>query len=232
MCRDCGCGLPENEPKTLQVLTKILKDNDEQALHNRQHFDRHRVLAVNLMSSPGAGKTTLLEKTVELLNGKMRVGVVEGDLETENDAERLRKKGVPAYQITTGTACHLDAHMLHRALHHLPLHELDLLFVENVGNLVCPASYDLGTHLNVVLFSVTEGEDKPEKYPVMFKDADLVLLTKTDLLPYLDFDPKKAERSLRKVNARAPLIPVSAKTGEGLSAWVSFLEQAFKERFA
>ena len=181
MCDTCGCNVtPGNEhlvrgegkhaltaegKLAVEVLESLLSENDREAVHNRAHFDEHGVLAVNLMSSPGAGKTTLLERTIDLLKDKCRMAVIEGDLETETDAERLRARGVPAIQITTGSACHLDAHMIHSALHKLRLSELDLLFIENVGNLVCPASFDLGHHLNVTLLSVTEGDDKPAKYP-------------------------------------------------------------------
>ena len=240
MCKDCGCSITEHhhehhhhhhhhhnpelgDKKTVEVIKKILDANDRQAESNRKHFDEHGVYAINLMSSPGAGKTSLIEKTIELLKDKVRIGVIEGDLETNNDAERIKKKGAPAYQITTGQACHLDAFMVHEGIHHLPLEELDLVFIENVGNLVCPASYDVGAHTNVVLLSVTEGEDKPEKYPVMFKDAELMVLTKIDLLPYLDFDVNKAVESARKVNPNIKVIKLSAKTGEGFEEWIEFL---------
>ena len=234
MCRDCGCSITDGhqdvrgeqnaDSKTLEVLTKILDANDRQAISNREHLDRYGVLGINLMSSPGAGKTTLLERTIDALKGKLKVGVIEGDLETERDAERIRNKGVPAYQITTGQACHLDASMVHRGLHHLPLEDIDVLFVENVGNLVCPAVYDLGTHFNVVLLSTTEGDDKPEKYPVMFRSAQLMLITKIDLLEYMDFDIEKAVASARKVNPKLDIIKISAKTGEGVEEWISFIE--------
>lgn len=232
MCTDCGCSLPEREPekKTVEVFEKILEGNDRQAQKNREHFDRHSILAVNLMSSPGAGKTTLLEKTIELLKDTYRIGVIEGDLETERDAERIRAKGAPAYQITTGQACHLDAFMVHEGIHHLPLESLDIVFIENVGNLVCPASYDVGAHVNVVLLSTTEGDDKPEKYPVMFKNADLMLITKIDLLPYMDFDVERAVRSAKKVNPRIDVIKLSAKSGEGMDLWLDFLKFKLKTR--
>jgi hydrogenase nickel incorporation protein HypB len=176
------------------------------------------------MSSPGSGKTALLEATIDALGGELRIGVIEGDLETENDAARVRARGVPAVQITTGTACHLDAHMVHRALHDLDLHQLDVLFIENVGNLVCPASFDLGQHRNVTLLSVTEGDDKPAKYPVMFRAADLMLLTKADLLAVLDdFDPARAEHHLRHLASDAPSLLLSARRGEGLDPWFAWL---------
>jgi hydrogenase nickel incorporation protein HypB len=214
----------ENGQRALEVFKGLLSANDREAAHNRAHFDAHGVLTVNLMSSPGAGKTRLLEATIAALKNEFRIAVIEGDLETENDAERIRAQGVPAVQITTGTACHLDAHMVHRALHDLPLAGLDLLFIENVGNLVCPASFDLGQHRNVTLLSVTEGDDKPAKYPVMFRAADLVLLAKTDLLEAMDdFSPARAEQALRRLASRAPLFALSAKSQAGLDAWFDWL---------
>ncbi len=238
MCNTCGCNITEgnraevlaesadNGLTTLTVLSRLTARNDRQAGHNRQHFQQHQVLAVNLMSSPGSGKTSLLEATIKAWAGKFRLAVIEGDLATENDAKRIRNLGVPAHQITTGSACHLDAHLLHNALHHLDLSALDIVFIENVGNLVCPASFDLGHHLNVVLLSVTEGDDKPAKYPVMFRAADLMLVTKTDLSPYLpDFDIKRATGYLQQLTNTAPLLPVSAVTGSGLGEWLNWLEQ-------
>ena len=186
------------------------------------------VLAVNLMSSPGTGKTSLLEATIAALGDELRIGVIEGDLETENDAQRIRAQGVPAVQISTGSACHLDAHMVHDALHQIDLAPLDILFIENVGNLVCPASFDLGQHRNVTLLSVTEGDDKPAKYPVMFRAADLVLLTKTDLLPFLDdFEPEKAERHLRELASTAPVTTLSARSGDGMQGWLDWLRKEY-----
>lgn len=235
MCDTCGCNIipgnmesayrPAGERTAVSVLKRLMAGNDEQAAHNRQHFDRHEVLAVNLMSSPGAGKTALLEATIDAMGGRYRIGVIEGDLETENDAERIRCKGVPAYQITTGSACHLDARMVHGALHEFPLEGLDILFIENVGNLVCPASFDLGQHRNVTLLSVTEGDDKPAKYPVMFRAADLLLLTKSDLLPVLDdFDPARAESSFRGLASKAPIMLLSARKGFNLRTWLDWLD--------
>ena len=209
---------------TVAVLKRLLDANDREAAHNREHFDGHGVLAINLMSSPGSGKTRLLEATIEALAGELRIGVIEGDLETENDAARIRAKGVPAHQITTGTACHLDAHMIHDALHHVPLRGLDVLFIENVGNLVCPASFDLGQHRNVTLLSVTEGDDKPAKYPVMFRAADLMLVTKTDLLAVIEeFSVERATRAYRALAQEGPVLALSAKTGTGLEAWLAWL---------
>ena len=237
MCTECGCGLPDRpehsestNKKEVQVLKNILEKNDHQAHHNREHFDRYGILAVNLMSSPGAGKTSLLEKTIELLKDRYRIGVIEGDLETERDAQRVREKGAYAYQITTGQTCHLDAFMVHKGLHHLPLEELDIPFVENVGNLVCPASFDVGTHLNVVLLSVPEGDDKPAKYPVMFEKADLLLITKVDLLPYFDFDVDRCVKEFKEINPKADVILLSVKTGEGLNRWINWLTQKVEEK--
>ena len=225
MCDTCGCNVtPAADEHAVEVLKGLLDANDHEALHNREHFERHNVLAINLMSSPGAGKTALLEATIEALGGDLRVAVVEGDLETENDAERIRAKGVPAIQISTGSACHLDAHMVHGALHDLELDDVDVVFIENVGNLVCPASFDLGQHINVALLSTPEGDDKPAKYPVMFRAADLVLITKSDLLEVLDdFDPDAAERCVREIANPAPLFKISAKTGRGMEAWLDWL---------
>jgi len=236
MCNTCGCNItPGNRPlvlaekpkkgvTTISVLQNLLSQNNLQAEHNRAHFDAHKVLVINLMSSPGSGKTALLEATIKRLRGSLKIAVIEGDLETENDAKRIQAQGVPAYQITTGTACHLDAHLVHDALHHMDLENLDLLFIENVGNLVCPASFDLGHHRNVVLLSVTEGDDKPAKYPVMFRAADLMLISKTDLLPFLDdFSPTKAEQNLHNLANDAPVIKFSSKVGEGLDTWIAWL---------
>jgi hydrogenase nickel incorporation protein HypB len=240
MCDTCGCNVtPGNEHlvaagghlaktsaghESVEVLKGLLDANDHQAVHNREHFARHNALAVNLMSSPGAGKTALLEATADVLGTEFKFAVIEGDLETENDAERIRRKGVPAVQISTGSACHLDAHMVHSALHELDIDDVDIVFIENVGNLVCPASFDLGQHLNVTLLSTPEGHDKPAKYPVMFRAADLVLITKSDLLPVLDdFDPSYAESCLRNLASTAPLMNVSARKGEGMEAWLNWL---------
>jgi hydrogenase nickel incorporation protein HypB len=240
MCRDCGCSLgpeatraPLAPPKgvagkveAIEVITAILGENDRVAAHNRAHFDGHGVLAVNLMSSPGAGKTSLLEATIRALAGRLRVAVIEGDLATENDAARIRACGVPAVQISTGNACHLDAAMVHDALHELALDGLDVLFVENVGNLVCPASFDLGQHRNVTLLSVPEGDDKPAKYPVMFRAADLSLVTKTDLLPYIgEFSLERARDSLRQIGYAGESIELSSRGGPGFEAWLAWLDR-------
>ena len=227
MCETCGCTVTQTgteDAATVEVMGRLLDANDRVAAHNRDHFNSHRVVAFNLMSSPGSGKTALLEATIDALKADFRVAVIEGDLETDNDARRIRAHGVPAVQITTGSACHLDASMVHDALHDLPLSQLDIVFIENVGNLVCPASFDLGQHRNVVLLSMTEGDDKPAKYPVMFRAADLVLLTKMDLSPVMDdFDPLRAEKAVRDLANAAPVIPLSARKAMNLEAWDAWL---------
>jgi hydrogenase nickel incorporation protein HypB len=203
---------------------RILAGNERQADHNRHHFLERGVLALNVMGSPGSGKTAVLEATARALAGRRRLGALAGDLATENDANRLKAAGILAHAITTGMACHLDAAMVHHALHHLAWKDLDYLFVENVGNLVCPAVYDLGQAANVVLLSVTEGDDKPLKYPVMFHKADLVLITKTDLLPYLpDVRVDRIHDALAQVMPSPQALEISARTGDGLSRWIEWL---------
>ncbi|WP_375723447.1 hydrogenase nickel incorporation protein HypB [Arcobacter sp. KX21116] len=253
MCKDCGCSITDhhhhdhehshshdshshqaahetlhhnpqlNDSKTISVIKKILDKNDHEAAHNRAHFEENKVLGINLMSSPGSGKTTLLEKFADMVDFKF--AVVEGDLETSRDADRLTAKGIKAVQIQTGSACHLDAFMVHKGLHDIPLDDIDVCFVENVGNLVCPASYDVGTHLNIVLVSVPEGEDKIEKYPVMFRCADLILITKTDLLPYFEYDIQKEKEYARKLNPSVDILEVSTKDEESIKKvieWINF----------
>jgi hydrogenase nickel incorporation protein HypB len=255
MCKDCGCSITDhehthnhhhhhdghhhhkhqhahetlnhnpqlNDPKTISVIKKILDKNDHEAAHNRAHFDKHHVLGINLMSSPGSGKTTLLEYLSGMADFKF--GVVEGDLETNRDADRLIAKGIKAVQIQTGSACHLDAFMVHKGLHDMPLEDIDVCFVENVGNLVCPASYDVGTHLNIVLVSVPEGEDKIIKYPVMFRSADLILITKTDLLPYFEYDIEAEKKEARKLKPNVDILEVSTKDEKSLQRvvdWINF----------
>ncbi|MCR4941356.1 MAG: hydrogenase nickel incorporation protein HypB [Campylobacter sp.] len=215
------------ESKTIEVIEKILSANDKQAASNRAHLDEHKILCLNLMSSPGAGKTTLLEATLK--SSDYKIGVVEGDLETNQDADRIIKAGGLAHQISTGQSCHLDAFMVHEGLHHLPLSKLDLVFVENVGNLVCPASYDVGSHLNVVLLSVPEGDDKVAKYPVMFRAADLVIISKISLIKHFDFSLEKVHDELRKLNPKADIIALDCKDGTGLDKWLNYLK--FKKEF-
>jgi hydrogenase nickel incorporation protein HypB len=222
MCEDCGCGDPALVP--VHVHEHILSDNDARANHLREHFVEAHVLAINLMGSPGSGKTAVLEQTARSFAGKHRLGAVSGDLATDRDARRLQAAGITAKAITTGSACHLDARMVHDALHDLPWRDLDMFFIENVGNLVCPAIYDLGQAANVVALSVTEGEDKPLKYPVMFRKADLVLLTKVDLLPHLDVDVAAIRDALAHVMPEPRVIAVSGKTGEGIGEWLAWLE--------
>jgi len=242
MCTTCGCGVENDEVRVdgqvtpartrveaVTVLESLLADNDAQASHNRKHFDAHEVLVINLMSSPGAGKTALLEATIQAMGDELRMAVIEGDLETENDAERIRRHGVPAIQIATGSACHLDAGMVHAAVHRLELDKTDLLFIENVGNLVCPASFDLGQHRNVTLLSVPEGDDKPAKYPVIFRAADRVLVTKQDLTPLMpEFSPDRAREAVRNLATGAPVQGISVKDGEGLQDWCDWLRTEFR----
>src|SRR5690349_2294427 len=221
MCTTCGCGDTELVP--VELHEKILAGNDRTAAHNREHFRAARVLAVNLMGSPGSGKTAVLEATARAMKGA-RLGAVSADLATDNDARRLEKAGIPSKAITTGQACHLDAELVHRSLHGFAWDDLDVFFIENVGNLVCPAIYDLGQDANVVALSVTEGEDKPLKYPVMFQKADLVLVTKVDLVPHLDVSLAKIRENLACVMPDPQVIELSARTGAGLDAWRAWLE--------
>jgi len=228
MCEDCGCGDPGLVP--VEVHEHLLADNGARAAHLREHFIESHVLAINLMGSPGSGKTAVLEATARAFAGKHRLGAVSGDLATDRDARRLEAAGLTARAITTGNACHLDARMVHDALHHMAWRDLDMFFIENVGNLVCPAIYDLGQAANVVALAITEGEDKPLKYPVMFQHADLVLLTKMDLLPHLDVDLGAIHDALARVMPDPRVISVSSKTGEGIAEWLTWLE--IRARFA
>ncbi|NEQ50666.1 MAG: hydrogenase nickel incorporation protein HypB [Leptolyngbya sp. SIO3F4] len=211
----------------------LLHANQRGADHNRAHFDEWGITCINLMSSPGAGKTQLLESTLKGLEN-LNVAVIEGDMTTELDAERLRQHGVPVIAINTGRSCHLDSRMVAGGIHQLQ-HEydptsIDLVVVENVGNLVCPAEFEVGEHIKVALLSVTEGEDKPLKYPVMFREADCLLITKTDLAPYLDMDIDQIEANVRQINPNVTIFRVSAKTGDGLAAWFEWVKQAVTEQ--
>jgi hydrogenase nickel incorporation protein HypB len=209
----------------VDVHDSLLAVNNAMAVHNRQHFRERHVVAINVMGSPGAGKTAVLEATARRLGASRRLGALAGDLATERDAERLSAAGITAKSITTGSACHLDAQMVHRGLHQFPWRELDYLFIENVGNLVCPAIYDLGQAANVIALAVTEGEDKPLKYPVMFRKADLVLITKTDLLPHLPGVRIEAiADALGRVMPKPVYIPISATSGDGLDRWLEWLD--------
>ena len=209
----------------VSVEKKVLSENDRIAASLREEFRRRGILSLNLISSPGAGKTTLLERTLAGLEPTDRVAVLTGDIQTDNDARRLARYGFPARQITTAGACHLDARMVERALADWNLDEIDLLLVENVGNLVCPTSYDLGEYAKVVIFSVTEGEDKPLKYPGIFFRAELVVLSKIDLLPYVPFDIAAARENARKIHPGVEILEVSCTTGEGIEAWQSWLAE-------
>ena len=208
--------------------TNVLTNNNMAAQFNRDLFNNSKTLVINMMSSPGAGKTTLLEETVKALSGKYRIGVIEGDLATEKDAERIRQHGAKAVQINTHGGCHLDARMIAATLPEFDLDEFDILFIENVGNLVCPSGYDLGQHHKIAVLSVPEGNDKIPKYPQMFMRTELVLLNKVDLLPYLDFDVEMANEDLKGINPESKLIQVSARTQEGLDQWYSWIEKAYE----
>lgn len=235
MCDSCGCHVPtdhdhdHSSPQTVDVHQSLFDANNAMAAMNREHFDEQGIVAVNLISSPGSGKTTLLEKTIEELGDEIRIGVIEGDIETERDAERIRAKGVPVIQLTTGGACHLDAAMTHKGFHQLQKEPdgdtIELLFIENVGNLVCPATFDLGEHERVVLVSIPEGPDKPAKYPKAFTTSQLFLITKTDLLPYFDFPVDEAMKEAKHLNPEIQSMAFSATTGDGFDAWLDYLRR-------
>lgn len=213
--------------KEIAVLEEILGSNKKIASEIRKRLEERGVLTINLMSSPGAGKTTLLEAIAERLKAHSRMAVVEGDIETERDAERIRSKGIQAWQITTGGACHLEARMLAKVFPQIPT-DLDFLFIENVGNLVCPASYDLGERLRCVLLSSPEGDDKPKKYPKAFISSDCLIMTKTDLVPLLPFDPEKAKKEALELNPRLKVFAVSALTGAGVGELVEFFRSELR----
>jgi len=244
MCIDCGCGTDEvsidgrsyhsghhahaphiSNSRMVRIETDILAKNNEYAARNRDFFAERGILALNLVSSPGSGKTSLLTRTITDLNSSQAISVIEGDQQTTNDAERIRATGVAAVQINTGKGCHLDGHMVGHALEKLAPETNSLLFIENVGNLVCPAEFDLGEAHKVVILSVTEGEDKPIKYPDMFHAADVMLLNKVDLLPYLDFDVDKCIAYAKRVNPDIDVIQLSATKGDGLADWYAWLEE-------
>ncbi|MGJ3246253.1 MAG: hydrogenase nickel incorporation protein HypB [Elainellaceae cyanobacterium] len=214
----------------------LLHANQDGADHNRSHFDKWGITCLNLMSSPGAGKTVLLERTLASLRSELTIAVIEGDMTTELDADRLRQYGAPVIAINTGRSCHLDSKMvaggIHRLEHDYTPTNFDLVLVENVGNLVCPAEFEVGEHAKVALLSITEGEDKPLKYPIMFQEADCLLITKMDLAPHLDVDVAAIVANVRQMNAHATIIPVSAKTGDGLDAWFSWVRAQVSERRA
>lgn len=212
-----------SQSRMVQIEEDILGKNNEYANANRRYFSEHGILTLNLVSSPGSGKTTLLTRTIEDLKAELSLAVIEGDQQTANDAERIRETGVKALQINTGKGCHLDAHMVGHALDGLKPEEASVLFIENVGNLVCPAAFDLGEAHKVAILSVTEGEDKPIKYPDMFHAADLMILNKTDLLPYLEFDVDKCIDYARRVNPGIKVLQLSATRGDGLDAWYQWI---------
>lgn len=211
----------------------LLHANQDGADHNRTHFDRWGITCLNVMSSPGAGKTELLERTLAELRSHLSMAVIEGDMTTELDADRLRQYGVPVFAINTGRACHLDARMVAGGIHQMKEHhtptDFDLVFVENVGNLVCPAEFEVGEHAKVALLSITEGEDKPLKYPVMFREADCLLITKMDLAPYLDVNITQIEANVRQLNPNVTVIPLSAKSGQGLTQWFDWVKSAVQQ---
>ncbi|MEL7510815.1 MAG: hydrogenase nickel incorporation protein HypB [Cyanobacteria bacterium J06554_3] len=212
----------------------LLHANQHGANSNREQLNQWGITCLNLMSSPGSGKTQLLEKTLQLLQSEFRMAVIEGDMTTQLDADRLRQHGVPVIAINTGRACHLDSKMvaggLHQFSHEQQPENFDLVFVENVGNLVCPAEFEVGEHAKVALLSITEGEDKPLKYPIMFREADCLLITKTDLAPYLDVEVENIIRNVRQLNSKVVIIPVSAKTDEGLTEWFAWIRQTVSAR--
>ena len=252
MCKECGCGLGGGDvqvggnqhapghhhhhghehhhdhgaahgPLTLNLNRSLLEKNDRLAERNRGCFQAKKLLVLNIVSSPGSGKTTLIRETAARLKGQLRVGVIVGDLATDNDAARLREVGIPVVQITTGTVCHLDADMVSKAAAQLDLDQLDVLVIENVGNLVCPADFDLGEDLRVVLLSTTEGEDKPLKYPPLFHSAQVAIITKCDLAAAAGFNREQALANLRRISHHAQVFELSARTGEGLKEWLAFL---------
>ena len=235
MCDSCGCTLPHAEhhhrspaeKKLVDIHASLLAANNEQAEKNRHHFEQFGAVAINLISGPGSGKTTLLEHTIEQMAGEFRIGEIEGDIETERDADRIRAKGVPVVQLTTGGACHLDARLVHKGFHQLVeesgADKFDILFIENVGNLVCPATFDLGEHKRVVLVSVPEGSDKPAKYPSAFYNSQLFLITKTDLLPHFDFSIDEAKREALRLNPDLDVMEIAAPHKTGLEKWLQYL---------
>lgn len=212
----------------ISVVRDILEANDRIARQNRDLFDQNSLLVVNLMSSPGAGKTSLLESTITALKDDLRIGVIEGDIQSSHDAERIAKKGIPVVQINTGGACHLDGNMIRDTFDEFDFKEMDLLVVENVGNLVCPAEFKVGEDFKVMILSVTEGDDKPSKYPLMFRESEVLLVNKIDLLPYVDCSLEKIKEESLKINPDLIIFPVSCKTGEGLGEWYQWLRDRFK----
>jgi hydrogenase nickel incorporation protein HypB len=239
MCIDCGCSTHthdhehthdqdhqhNHDHKTLKIEEDLLSKNNRLAENNRKLFASNAIFALNLVSSPGSGKTTLLEKTINQLKSEISFAVLEGDQQTSNDADRIAAAGAPSHQINTGAGCHLDAHMVGHGVEHFDLSQTDILMIENVGNLVCPAAFDLGEAHKVAILSVTEGEDKPLKYPHMFQAADIMLINKVDLLPYLDFDIDACRKAALTVNPKIRIFELSCRSGEGLDNWFSWLKE-------
>ncbi|MBI4304055.1 MAG: hydrogenase nickel incorporation protein HypB [Chloroflexi bacterium] len=213
----------------IKVLKNILDANETIARKNQLRLSKLRILTINIMSSPGAGKTSLILQTINRLKPQVRIAVIEGDVASRIDADRVHREGVPVVQINTGGGCHLDANMTENALNNLPLEQVDLLFIENVGNLICPAEFDLGEHKKVMLLSAPEGDDKPHKYPLMFTEADVVLVNKIDLMPHVDFNMIAFNKVVTGLNPRAEIFPVSCKTGDGLEGWISWLKNELEQ---
>ena len=237
MCDICGCDHSHDEvkeTKTVDVNQSLLKANEEAAIANKKHFDEKGIFVMNLISSPGSGKTTLLEKTIESIKDEVSIGVLEGDIETELDADRIRAKGIPAVQLTTGGACHLESPLVHKGFHQLEHQldgkKLDLLFIENVGNLVCPSFFDLGEHVRMVLISIPEGHDKPLKYPKALRTSSVLMISKSDLVPYFNFDIEKAKKDALSINPSLKIFVTSATTGEGIDEWLEFLRSMLSNR--
>jgi hydrogenase nickel incorporation protein HypB len=233
MCKDCGCNVidravTQTHQHKIEINQGILSKNDRLAQQNRQYFQDRKLLVVNVLSSPGAGKTALIERMLQDYGDKLNIGVIVGDLATDNDAKRLQSKCSQVVQITTGNACHLEANMVAKASRKLDLEHLDLLIIENVGNLVCPAAYDLGEDFKLVLLSVTEGEDKPLKYPVMFKSAQAVVVNKIDLAEAVEFNRESAIANIQQIASQAPIFEVSAKTGKGINSLYNYLLKIMK----
>jgi len=212
----------------VKVLKDITSANDAIAAQNKQILDRHGILALNLMSSPGAGKTSLILNTINRLKNELKLAVIEGDVASKIDADKIDKQGIPVIQINTGASCSLEARMIGPALDRLPLKRINLLFIENVGNLICPAEFALGEHKKVVISSIPEGDDKPAKYPLMFTEADVVVINKLDLLPYVEFDLSSFRKAIKGLNPEAKIFEVSCKTGDGIDAWCSWISTAVK----
>lgn len=244
MCGICGCGEVdsqqhhqnhdhehdhnhehEHDHNLIQIEKNLLDKNNQIAITNRQYFFEQEILAIHLVSSPGSGKTTLLEKTLSELKNQFPIAVIEGDQQTDLDLQRIKALGIPAVQINTGKICHLDAHMIHHAIDDLPLQKQSLLFIENVGNLVCPALFNLGESCRAVMLSVTEGDDKPLKYPDIFQTANLMIINKIDLLPYITFDIEKCVEYARRINPQIEILQISATSNEGLKTWYYWLTQ-------